>query len=294
MIRRWRKWRARGREGREELRTHVEAPEAALELRPLTPGFGAEVIGLDLSQPADAPLVADLRALFARYLVLLFRAPDLSPEAQIAFARSFGEVQTPELSVLSNVGPDGRPKGKHPDRATLVWHTDSSYARNPPYASLLYAEAAPATGGHTLFADTLSACEALSEADRARLPSLRVIHDLSVSHRKAGKDALPPERAKPPVEHPLMRTHPPTGRRGIYLGSHADRIAGLSDDESASLIRRLMAHTTEPRFVYDHPWRPGDLLMWDNGAVLHRGTEYDTAVESRIMRRTVLKGDTPY
>lgn len=294
MVRRWSQSLARRRAEPEKGRSQAKGPGPAPEVRPLTRAFGAEVIGLDLSQPVDAPFVAELQALFDRYLVLLFRAPRLSPDAQVAFARNFGELQMPELSVLSNVGPDGHPKGKHPDRATLLWHTDSSYARCPPYASLLYAEAAPTTSGHTLFADTLSACEALSAADRARLHSLRVIHDLSASYMRAYKGPLRPEEAKPPVEHPLTRTHPPTGRRGIYLGSHADRVVGLSNDESSGLIRRLMAHTTEPRFVYDHAWRPGDLVMWDNRALLHRGTEYDTAVESRIMRRTVLKGDAPY
>ena len=268
--------------------------EGALEVRPLTPGFGAEVIGLDLSRSPSAPLVAELRALFDRYLVLLFRAQDLSPEAQVELGRQFGRLQMPELFVLSNVGPDGRPKGKHPDLGTLVWHTDSSFSGHPPYASLLYAEAAPKRGGHTLFADTLSACEALPEAECARLSLLRVLHDQRASRRKTAYPPLPPERVKPPAEHPLLRTHPPTGRRGIYLGSHADRVVGLSDEESAALIERLMAHVTAPRFVYDHAWRPGDLLIWDNRALLHRATEYDTAAESRNMRRAVVKGDAPY
>jgi alpha-ketoglutarate-dependent taurine dioxygenase len=288
------------------VRIDVRTSGTALALRPLTPGFGVEVIGLDLSQPVDAPVVAELQAVFDRYLVLLFRTQGLSADAQIAFSRNFGELQIhvldqddaaagQELFVLSNVGPDGRPNREHPDRATLAWHTDGSFQRSPPYATLLYAEAVPAEGGHTLFADTLSAFEALSGAERARLPSLSVIHDISASRQKAGYGPLPPERAKkPPVEQPLTRTHPPTGRRGIYLGSHGHRIVGLSEDASADLIGRLMAHTTESRFVYDHAWRPGDLLMWDNRAVFHRATEYDTAIESRIMRRAVLAGDEPY
>ena len=275
------------------MRTEATTPGAALELRPLTRDFGAEVTGLDLSQPADPHLVAELQVLFAQYLVLLFRAPRLAPEAQTAFGRSFGKLQMPEVSVLSNLGADGRPKGAHPDRGTLVWHTDSSYAQCPPYATLLYAETTPATGGITLFADTLSAYEALSESDRARLPALRVNHDVNASRRKVGYEPVPAEQAKPPAEHPLIRTHSATGRRGIFLGSHADRIVGLSEDESAGLIERLMAHMTEPRFVYAHAWRPGDLLIWDNRAVLHRATEYDTAAESRVMRRTVLKGHPP-
>jgi taurine dioxygenase len=272
----------------------VPQPAAALESRPLTWCFGAEVVDLDLSQPVDARLASELQALFDRRLVLLFRGQSISPGAQIAFSRCFAELQRPELSMISNVSRDGSPKGKHPNLTTLLWHTDSSYGLWPPYATVLYAEAVPAIGGHTLLADTLCACEALSEADRARLALLRVIHDVSVTLRKVGYDPPPPKQAKPPAEHPLMRTHPPTGRHGIYLGSHADRIVGLSDDESAGLIEQLMAHTTQPRFVYEHIWQPGDLLIWDNRATLHRATEYDTAAESRVMRRSVLKGDAPY
>ena len=275
--------------------------------RPLTHGFGVEIPGLDLSEALHPGIAQAVRELFDRHLVLVFRGQHLSPDDHIAFSRHFGDLEIhvldqynasahPELFVLSNVGPDGRPNRVHPDRGTLVWHTDASWSRRPAYATLLYAEAAPSTGGHTLFADTLSAFEALGEEDRARLMTMRAIHDLGLSREKAGYGPLPPEqRAKAPaVEHPLVRTHPPTGRRGLYLGSHAHRLVGLPDPESAGLLERLMAHITEPRFVYDHAWRPGDLVMWDNRAVLHRATEYDTAVEPRIVRRTVVKGEEPY
>lgn len=278
-----------------------------LTLRPLTPGFGVEVVGLDLSGALDAAVAKELRAAFERHLVLLFRGQRLPPAEHIAFSRNFGELQIhvldqyhatdhPEIFVLSNVGADGRPNRVHPDLGTLVWHTDGSFQRRPTYATILYAEVAPTEGGHTLFADTLSALEMLSEADRAWLGAMRVVHDLSNSREKAGYGPLPADqRAKAPaVEHPLVRTHPPTGRKGVYLGSHAQRIVGLSEHASAGLIERLMAHTTEPRFVYDHAWRAGDLLMWDNRAVLHRATEYDTAQEPRIVRRTVVCGDEPY
>jgi taurine dioxygenase len=278
-----------------------------LRLSRLTAAFGTEVAGLDLSVPLAPATAAEMRALFEERLVLLFRDQRLSPEAHIAFGRHFGPLeihvldqyhaaQHPELFVLSNLGPDGRPNRVHPDVGTLVWHTDASFQRRPAYATILYAEAVPSAGGHTLFADTLSAFEALSEADRDRFSTMRVIHDLSISREKAGYGPLPPEqRAKAPaVEHPLVRTHPPSGRRGLYLGSHAQRIVGLAAYESTGLIERLMAHATEPRFVYDHAWRPGDLLMWDNRAVLHRATEYDAALEPRIVRRTVVQGDEPY
>ena len=269
---------------------------------PLGKTFGAEVSAIDLSEPV-APVVADeLRALFDRALLLVFRDQQLSPEAHIAFSRLFGELEIhvldqynasrhPELFVLSNVGPDGRPNRVHPDRGTLVWHTDASWSRHPAYATLLYSEAAPCVGGHTLFADTLSAFEALSEDAQAYFATLRAVHDLNTSREKSGYGPMPAAQREqvPPVEHPLVRTHPPTGRRGLFLGSHAHRIVGLREAESAGTIERLMAHVTEPRFVHDHTWRAGDLVMWDNRAVLHRATEYDTALEPRIVRRTVVK-----
>jgi alpha-ketoglutarate-dependent 2,4-dichlorophenoxyacetate dioxygenase len=283
------------------------AADALLQARPLTPSFGVEVCALDLSEPLPPAAAAELRALFDQHLVLLFRDQRLLPERHIAFARNFGPLEVhvldqyhadrhPELFVLSNVGPDGRPNQVHPDRGTLVWHTDASFQRCPALATILYAEAVPQAGGHTLFADTLSAFEALSLADQEWLAAKRAVHDLSVSREKAGYGPLPAEQGVkvPAVEHPLVRTHPPTGRRGLYLGSHAQRIAGLPDVESAGLIERLIAHITEPRFVYDHAWRAGDLLMWDNRAVLHRATEYDTAVEPRIVRRAVVAGDEPF
>jgi taurine dioxygenase len=283
------------------------AADTLLRVRPLTPSFGVEVSGLDLSEPLEPGAAAELRALFARHLVLLFRDQRLSPERHIEFARTFGPLEVhvldqyhadrhPELFVLSNVGPDGRPNHVHPDRGTLVWHTDGSFQRRPALATCLYAETAPASGGHTLFADTLSAFEALSDEDRARFTGMRAVHDLSVSREKAGYGPLPPaQRVKAPaVVHPVVRTHPPSGRRGLYLGSHAQRIEGLSALESAGLIERLMAHVTEPRFVYDHAWRAGDLIVWDNRAVLHRATEYDTALEPRVVRRAVVAGDEPY
>src|SRR5262245_3444168 len=166
--------------------------EAGLTWLRLTPAFGAEVTGLDLAQPLERDTADSLRALFDEAVLLLFRGQHLPPEAHIAFSRNFGALEIhvldqyhasghPEIFVLSNLGPDGRPNHVHPDRGTLVWHTDASWARRPAYATLLYAEQAPAAGGHTLFADTRSAFEALSEEDRARLATLRAVHDLSIS-----------------------------------------------------------------------------------------------------------------
>ena len=201
----------------------------------------------------------------------------------------------PEIFELSNIGPDGKPNAVHPDRGTLFWHTDASWQARPALATLLYAEQAPTEGGHTLFADMIGAYEALGAAERERFAGLRVLHDLNVSRLKAGyPEMTPAQREKrPPVEQPLVRVHPPTGRRAIFLGSHGQEIVGLPELESRGLIERIMNHCTEPRFIHEHVWRAGDLVMWDNRATVHRGAEYDTATEPRVVRRTVVMGDAP-
>ena len=277
--------------------------ESGVQLRPLRGEFGVEAIGVDASVPLDAVTVQALRTAFERYRVLVLRGQRLPPAAHVAFSRHFGDLEIhvldeyhkaeyPEIFELSNLGPDGRPNATHPDLGTLFWHTDASWQAKPALATLLYAEQVPKSGGHTLFADMIGAFEALGRAERERFPTLSVIHDLHVSRLKAGYAGMSAAQReqRPPVEQPLVRLHPPSGRKGLYLGSHGQRVVGLGDYESRGLIERIMNHATEPRFVYEHVWRPGDIVMWDNGATMHRGTEYDTATEPRVVRRTVVKG----
>ncbi len=277
-----------------------------MRLRALHGDFGVEAIGVDAAQPLDAATVAALRAAFDRHRILVLRDQQLPPAAHVAFSRHFGELEIhvldqyhkdrhPEIFELSNLGPDGKPNAVHPDRGTLFWHTDASWQAKPALATLLYGERVPANGGHTMFADMIGAFEAFGAAEREYFATLRVRHDLNVSRLKAGYPPMTPDQRarRPPVEQPLVRMHAPTGRRAIYLGSHGQEIVGLPDLESRGLIERIMNHCTEPRFVYEHVWRAGDLVMWDNGATVHRGTEYDTAAEPRLVRRTVVRGETP-
>ncbi|MBM3599981.1 MAG: TauD/TfdA family dioxygenase [Alphaproteobacteria bacterium] len=284
----------------------VAAMRHDFEIQPLTPRLGAEVTGVDLAQPLDDQAFALIRDAFDRRLVLVFRDQHLPEPAHIAFSRRFGALEVhvlnqyldtrfPELYVISNVGPDGKPRGVHPDRGTMVWHTDLSFTRVPSYATILYGVEIATTGGDTMFADMLSAYEALPEATKTEIAGLRAVHDLDVSRRKAGDDPLTADqRAKaPPVDHPVVRLHGPSGRRGLYLGSHASHIEGWPQDKGEALIRQLVAHATEKRFVYRHRWRHGDLVMWDNRATLHRATDYDTGNDRRIVRRTVVTGEVP-
>ncbi len=275
-------------------------------MHPLHGDFGIEARGVDIAHPLAPPIAQALRDAFGRHRLLLVRGQKLSPAAHVAFTREFGEpeihvlneyhkAQHPEIFELSNIGPDGKPNAIHPDLGTLFWRSDGSFQQTPALATLLYAEQVPATGGHTLFADMIGAYEALGAAERERFPTLRVLHDLHVSRLKAGYAGMTDAQrlAAPPVEHPLVRLHRPTGRRALYLGSHGQEFVGLPPLASRGLFERIMNHCTEPRFVYEYIWRPGDLVMWDNRATVHRGTEYDTATEPRVVRRTVVRGELP-
>ncbi len=284
------------------LQTAVEAP-----CRPLTStDFAAEMLDIDLGRPLDAAQAAAVRDAFDRHRMLLFRRQHLSREAHIAFSRHFGELEHhvlsqyldpkyPELYVISNVGPDGKPRGEHPDKGTLWWHTDTSFTRTPSLATILRGIELASDGGQTWFADMQGAWDALPEAMKVRITGLRVVHDRAMSRTRSGDLPLTGEQRlrAPPVEHPLVRTHPVTGRKGLYMGLHADHVAGMSRQEGRALLDELLDFATRDRFVYKHTWAANELVMWDNRATLHRATSYDTGRERRIVERTVVRGDVP-
>lgn len=279
----------------------------ALDLSPISPVMGAEVHGIDLAAPISADTFAAIRAAFNRHMLLRFPAQKLEEAALVSFSRRFGELQIhvldeyrhprfAEIYVLSNVDrATGRTTGRHPDLGTLVWHSDLSFQRRPALATILYGIEVPKSGGETLFADLCAAYDALDDATKRRIAGLRAIHDLDYSRQRAGAPPMTAaQRAEaPPVDHPLVRTHPETGRKGLYISHHISRIEGLVEAESRALLADLMAHATSDRFVYANRWQSGDVVMWDNRATMHRATEYDTAGERRVIHRTVVKGDVP-
>jgi taurine dioxygenase len=244
---------------------------------------------------------------FLRYQVLLFPPQDVPPGRQVALARRFGEVQIhvmnqyhadgyPELYRLSNLGPDGRPNGKHPDKGTLAWHTDGSWQRVTGQATIIYGEVMPETGGETHFCDMYGAYERLDPEWKARIANLRAVHNLDFSRtRRHGEDPMTDEqkRAKPPVDHPIVRTHPETGRKCIYLGDHAEYIVGMPYDEGRALIEELNALAVHPDLTYEHHWTARELLLWDNRCVMHRATPYDPATQGRVIRRCTVLGEVP-
>ncbi|HYM30036.1 MAG TPA: TauD/TfdA family dioxygenase [Candidatus Cybelea sp.] len=282
------------------------AEVAGLNLRPLESGFGAEVLGLQVTAVTDASFPA-IYAAFLQYQLLLFRNQDLPPGAQVAFARRFGEVQVhvmnqyhanlhPELYTLSNLDATGRPSGKHPDKGTMTWHTDGSWQRITGQATMLYAEQVPSNGGGTSFADMYSAYDALDGGEQSRLGKLRAVHNLNFSrNRRHGEEPMTEAQrnAVPPVDHPIVRTHPETGRKCIFLGDHAESIQGMAYDEGRAFIDALNEKIVASARTYYHRWRPGDFMVWDNRCLLHKAEGYDLAREPRVIRRCTVLGQVP-
>ncbi|HEX6707590.1 MAG TPA: TauD/TfdA family dioxygenase [Albitalea sp.] len=277
-----------------------------LQIRPLSALMGAEMPGIDLAALTDERFAA-VREAFHRHKLLRFPAQRITPEQQIAFSRRLGELQVhvldqyrhpqhPEIYVLSNVdAATGRTIGHHPDKGTLTWHSDLSFQRRPALATLLYGIETPSAGGETQFADMAAAFEALDDAMKHRLAGLRAVHDLDVSRTRMGEPPMTEaqRRQTPPVAHPLLRTHPDTGKTILYISRHVSHVEGLARSESDALLDQLMAHATQSRFVFSYRWQAGDVLMWDNRSTIHRATAYDTSAERRVIHRTVVIGDVP-
>jgi len=240
-----------------------------------------------------------------------FPGQPLDDEQQIAFSLRFGPLETsirkdrkrrvtrPEISEIANVDEHGRIVDADDERAIYnagnqLWHSDSSFKRVPAMASLLSAREVPPEGGETEFADMRAAWDALSEEKRRGLEGLVAVHDFVYSRGLIGYDQFTEaERvAVPPVQQALVRAHPATGRKALYLGSHASHIIGWPVEEGRRLLRELLEFATQPRFVYRHSWRVNDLGMWDNRCVLHRGRPWDPSYR-RVMHRATVAGVGP-
>jgi taurine dioxygenase len=208
-----------------------------------------------------------------------------------------GYKDHPEIYMLSNLDKDGKPSGKHPDRGTLYWHTDGSWKERTGQATMMYSEIVPASGGETEFADMYSAYDHLPAAMKAKIEGRRAIHNFDFSRtRRHGEDPLTAEqKAKvPPVAHPIVRTHPQSGRKAIFLGDHAESIEGMDYAQGRALIETLNEMITQSERVYTHRWAPRQCLVWDNRCTLHRATGFDEANEVRVMRRCTIIGDKPF
>jgi taurine dioxygenase len=280
----------------------------ALDLIVLSPVAGAEIRGLDLSQPIDAAVRDAIHDAFLKYHVLVFRDQSLSDAAQYAFSENFGPLEehvfrledgskSPLVHLVTNLDPDGKPTATPHTHGNYFWHTDKSYHAVPSLATLLHAVTLPPEGGDTQFANIQRAWEALPEARKREIADLRVVHSWEASRRNTGnKPATEIEkRERPPVTHPLVRTHPDTGAKVLYIGCHTSHVEGMDYEAGRALLAELLAHAEQPQFVYTHQWRPGDLVMWDNRCLLHRGVRnYDMATQARVLHRTVVRGTRPF
>jgi alpha-ketoglutarate-dependent 2,4-dichlorophenoxyacetate dioxygenase len=281
-------------------------------IQPLTPVFAGEVSGIDITQPISPADVAVIEAGMDRHAVLVFRDQHLTDDAQRAFTRNFGALESSpgghiataaerrlplDMQDASNLGRDQKPLARDDRRRMFnlgnrLWHSDSSYRAVPAKYSLLSGRIVVDRGGHTEFADMRAAYDALDDATKAEIEDLVCEHSLMFSRGALGFTELSAdERAMfRPVRQRLVRTHPMTGRMSLFLSAHAGGIVGWPVPEARAFLRDLAEHATQPRFVYSHKWRKWDLVIWDNRQTMHRVTRFDET-QVRDMRRTTVAGD---
>jgi alpha-ketoglutarate-dependent 2,4-dichlorophenoxyacetate dioxygenase len=286
-----------------------------VSIRSLHPVFVGEVAGIDCRKPLNSEEVEAIERGIDQYAVLVFREQNITDEEQIAFTRHFGELESysspghirrreeqrlgPGIADFSNLDKDGRIMSaenrvwffKLGDR---LWHSDSSFRPAPAKYSLLSGRIIPSWGANTEFADMRAAYDALDERSKTEVEKLVCEHSLIYSREAIGFTELTPEEiaAFRPVRQPLVRTHPITGRKSLFLAAHAGAIVGWTIPEARMFLRDLSEHATQREFVYSHEWRPHDLVMWDNRQTMHRARRFDRN-EVRDVRRTTLAGDAP-
>ena len=283
-----------------------------LSIRQIHPVFAGEVSGVDLTKPLTKSEVAAIEAGMDRYAVLVFRGQDITDEQQMAFSLNFGAIENAQggnitkahefrlkqgMVDVSNLDKDGKPFERNDRRRMFnlgnrLWHSDSSFRAIPAKYSLLSGRIVAKEGGDTEFADMRVAYDTLDEATRKVCDSLICEHSLIYSRGSMGFDQLSEDEKKmfKPVRQSLVRTHPVTGRRSLYLSSHIGTIVGWPMPEARDFIRDLVEHATQRPYVYAHKWRQHDLVIWDNRQTMHRVRRFDESVP-RDMRRTTVAGE---
>jgi alpha-ketoglutarate-dependent 2,4-dichlorophenoxyacetate dioxygenase len=286
----------------------------SLSIRPLTPAIGGEVTGIDITKPLKPEEVAAVEAGMDKYAVLVFPRQNLTDEQQMAFTVNFGPIEDARggnvtkpqdkrlvtgMNDVSNLGKDGKPLARDSRQrlfniGNMLWHSDSSFRPIPAKYSLLSARVVNKKGGNTEYAHMGAAYEALDDDTKREIEDLVCEHSLMYSRGSLGfLDYTDEEKAMfKPVRQRLVRTHPMTGRKSLYLASHAGAIVGMPMPEARMLLRDLNEHATQPRFVYVHKWTLHDLVIWDNRQTMHRVRRYDDS-QPRDMRRTTVAGSAP-
>ncbi len=282
----------------------MQDDKTGLTLDRLPGSFGARVTGVRLQDLTPSGGPALMEALH-HHQVLVFENQSLTPAEYIAFARMLGPPEphvlaqfhlqdANEIYVISNIVENGRRIG-YADGG-YEWHTDMAFAEYPMAYTMLYTIEAPAQGADTVFASTYATYEAMDPAERAALRPLDVVHSLEKLY--GGRKEQPSEtmrRARPDVVHPLVRTHPDTGREGLYLGLRQTRsVTGLDDSQSDAFIGGLVERIVAPEGVYRHKWKAGDVVVWDNRGLLHAATPYDQEAHRRLVWRISIRGERPF
>ena len=269
--------------------------------------LGAEVTGVDLAQPVDDAVLAELRLALLEHLVIFFRQQDMTPERLLRFARRWGDIhmhpfmagmpECPEVLEIVKTPADKRNFGGD-------WHTDQMFAPQPALGTMLWAKQVPPVGGDTMFSNQYLAYEALSDGMKRLIGGIRGV---CVGDRKKGgvsrlahnaatiasmKTLEPPKDLQTTSLHPLVRTHPQTGRKSLYIGGHVHNLEGMTEDESRPLIQYLYQHSTQPAFTCRFRWQTGSLAFWDNRCTQHFAIN-DYPAETRIMHRVTIRGDKP-
>ena len=282
-----------------------------LAIQPVSPVLGAEITGLDISKPVDGETVSKLRRALAEHCVLIVRNQNLSPEQHIAFSRNFGPLAQhvlqdyllpghSEIYVISNVKEDAKPIGRA--GAGQYWHSDLSYMAKPSMGSIMFAIEVPEGRGDTLFANMYEAYDALPADKKAYLKGKKAVHDFAFTQQTqiAGKGLTKPASKEilaktPPVSHPVVRTHPESRRKALYVNpGMTTHLLDVSQDESRVLLDLLFAHAVRDEFIYRHRWQKGDVVFWDNRCSMHCALDDYGEEDRRLMWRTTIEGDEPF
>jgi taurine dioxygenase len=272
---------------------------ARLTVKALTPAIGAEVQGVDLRAPLDTATVAALRQAWHDHAVLLLRDQQLSDEDQIRFGECFGELgrvfshregRHPAILLVSNIRQDGKPIGALPD-GEMQFHSDQCYVEHPPAGTMLYSIEVPSQGGDTMFASMYAAYDSLPDAMKKKLEGLRGVNYYDPTSDYVVRKGPPSPNALR-WTHPVVRVHPATGRKALYVNRLMTyAIEGLAEAESDALLDQLFDHAEQRPFVYQHVWRPGDVVLWDNRCTLHARTDFSPN-ERRLLRRITVQNET--
>jgi len=270
-------------------------------VRPLSASIGAEIVGLDLSQPMSDALFAKVLDTWHQNLVILFRDQQLREDDQVRFGALFGPpamshtkrftTANPAVMLISNIRENGQMIGALPD-GEMHFHSDQCHQERPAMASMLYALEVPSKGGNTLFANAYKAYETLPESIKTRIEGRKALnaydYQAAATHRGTRL-----REGIPSCWHPAVRTHPATGKKALYVNRLMTiAIEGMPEEESDRLLGTLFDHQEQPQFVYEHVWRPHDLLLWDNRCALHARTDF-SAAERRLLRRLTILGEKP-